>query len=341
MSHGVAFRQLISAWQYDFKKLGEIISKSYLSAVMKICCTTMPATHRDFTVFHLLTEVTLCEQVYVKSHERRECISRLNLLYKTGVFPTLRIPIKTIIARLFDMMGLSPAAMQFPLRDPMPAKCVAYNLEDNKENLVKCCDMEFKTALEGGNDLLVEKAHLSVDSRVIMIIPEKVESFEAVQVTIEPEMILKAAVKLQDKYVFTLDISVDLFCEEPWSTLGKKVTFCIDADESMEMFEKHAKIWKWKIPKKTEKTVVKSEAKTNVKTRKLANNSPDSMSTLGSVQQQAWKKTSLSSQTPTTLVDAAPKELPKKRTKSRGKLAKPSQMTMLTDGRAREILYRR
>ena len=42
---------------------------------------------------------------------------------------------------------------------------------------------KFKTALEGGNDLLVEKAHLSVDSRVITIIPEKVESFEAVQGT--------------------------------------------------------------------------------------------------------------------------------------------------------------
>ena len=118
-------------------------------------------------------------------------------------------------------------------------------------------------------------------------------------------MILKADVKLTDKYVFTLDISVNTFYDVPWSTLGKKVTFCIDAKESMEMFEKHAKIWKWKIPKKTEKTVVKSEAKTNVKTRKLANNSPDSMSTLGSVrklnpqyffepnffqEQQDWKK---------------------------------------------------
>jgi hypothetical protein len=40
---------------------------------------------------------------------------------------------------------------------------------------------KFKTALEGGEDLLVERAHLSVDSRVITIIPEKVESFNAVQ----------------------------------------------------------------------------------------------------------------------------------------------------------------
>jgi hypothetical protein len=60
-------------------------------------------------------------------------------------------------------------------------------------------------------------------------------------------MILKADVKLTDKYVFTLDISVNTFYDVPWSTLGKKVTFCIDAKESMEMFEKHAKIWKWKI----------------------------------------------------------------------------------------------
>ena len=161
-----AFRLFISAWQYDFDNLGEIISKSYLSAVMKICCTNMPAgkyifflfstythflAHRDFTLFHLLTEVTLCERVYVKSHERSECISRLNMLYKNGVFPTLRIPIKTIIARLFDMMGLSPTAMQFPSRDPMPAKCVAYNLEDNKENLVGCYDMKVIRALQKKN----------------------------------------------------------------------------------------------------------------------------------------------------------------------------------------------
>jgi hypothetical protein len=161
-----AFRQFISAWQYDFDKLGELISKSYLSAVMKICCTTMPASkynvcifstythflaHRDFTVFHLLTEVTLCKRVYVKSHERSECISRLNMLYKNGVFPTLRIPIKTIIARLFDMMGLNPTALHFPLRDSMPVKCVAYNLEDNKENLVTCYDMEVIRACQNKN----------------------------------------------------------------------------------------------------------------------------------------------------------------------------------------------
>ena len=42
---------------------------------------------------------------------------------------------------------------------------------------------KFKTALEGGEDLLVERAHLSVDSRVITIIPEKVESFNDVQGT--------------------------------------------------------------------------------------------------------------------------------------------------------------
>jgi len=69
------------------------------------------------------------------------------MLYKNGVFPTLRIPIKTIIARLFDMMRLTPAAMKFAPRDPMPWKCVAYNIEDNEENLVKCCDMEVIEAL--------------------------------------------------------------------------------------------------------------------------------------------------------------------------------------------------
>ena len=44
-----AFRLFISVWQYDFKQLGELISKSYLSAVMKICCTTMPASKLIFT----------------------------------------------------------------------------------------------------------------------------------------------------------------------------------------------------------------------------------------------------------------------------------------------------
>jgi len=39
-----AFRMFISAWQYDHEKLGEFMSKSYLSAVMKICCTSMPAS---------------------------------------------------------------------------------------------------------------------------------------------------------------------------------------------------------------------------------------------------------------------------------------------------------
>ena len=86
--------------------------------------------------------MTLCDQVHIKSHERSECISRLNMLYKNGVFPTLRIPIKTIIARLFDMMGLTPEIMQFAARDPMPKKCVAYTIDDNEENLVKCFDME-------------------------------------------------------------------------------------------------------------------------------------------------------------------------------------------------------
>ena len=63
-------------------------------------------------------------------------------------------------------------------------------------------------------------------------------------------MIRKAAVKLTDKYVFTLDISVDsVFCEEPWSTLGKKA-------------------------------VLKTKTKTIGKTRKLANSSPDTLSTL-------------------------------------------------------------
>ena len=92
-------------------------------------------------------------------------------------------------------------------------------------------------------------------------------------------MVRKAAVKLTDNYAFTLDISVDLFCDEPWSNLGEKVTFYIDPEESMEMFEKHAKIWKWKIPKKKEKAVLKTKTKTIVKTRKLANSSPDTLST--------------------------------------------------------------
>ena len=101
----------------------------------------------------------------------------------------------------------------------------------------------------------MKKAHLSVDSRAITIIPEKVEYFNAVQgtflktlifyflksVTIEPEMIVKTDVKLTDKYIFTLNISVDEFRDEPWSFLGEKVTFFIDAEESMEMFNKHAK----------------------------------------------------------------------------------------------------
>ena len=93
-------------------------------------------------------------------------------------------------------------------------------------------------------------------------------------------MVRKAAVKLTDNYAFTLDISVDLFCDEPWSNLGEKVTFYIDPEESMEMFEKHAKIWKWKIPKKKEKAVAKSE---NVETRKLSNHSPDTLSTISSM----------------------------------------------------------
>ena len=39
-----AFRMFISEWQYDYEKLGEVISKCYLSSVMKICCTKMPAS---------------------------------------------------------------------------------------------------------------------------------------------------------------------------------------------------------------------------------------------------------------------------------------------------------
>ena len=42
---------------------------------------------------------------------------------------------------------------------------------------------KFKTALEGKEDLLVEKAHLSVDPKVITVIPEKLESLNAVQGT--------------------------------------------------------------------------------------------------------------------------------------------------------------
>ncbi len=91
-------------------------------------------------------------------------------------------------------------------------------------------------------------------------------------------MVNKADVKLTEKYAFTLDISVDEFFDEPWSNLGKRVTFLIDADQSMEMFETHAKIWKWKIPKKTEKPVVEKK-----ETRKLNNNSLDAMSSISSM----------------------------------------------------------
>ena len=149
----------------------------------------------------------------------------------------------------------------------------------------------------------MKKAHLSVDSRAITIIPEKVEYFNAVQgtflktlifyflksVTIEPEMIVKTDVKLTDKYIFTLNISVDEFRDEPWLFLGEKVTFFIDAEESMEMFNKHAKIWKWKIPKKAAKQVVKKEEKKSVETRKLNNLSPDTLSTISSMRKLKLK----------------------------------------------------
>jgi len=93
-------------------------------------------------------------------------------------------------------------------------------------------------------------------------------------------MIVKAVVKLTDKYEFTLDISVNMFFDEPWSNLGKRVTFFIEADQSMEIFEKHANIWQWKIPKKAAKPVV--EKNNSIKTRKLNNRSPDAMSTISS-----------------------------------------------------------
>ena len=48
-------------------------------------------------------------------------------------------------------------------------------------------------------------------------------------------MILKAAITLKGKYEVKLDLSVDLFFDEPWSTLGKGVTFYINDGESMKM----------------------------------------------------------------------------------------------------------
>ena len=41
-------------------------------------------------------------------------------------------------------------------------------------------ELQFKTDFEGEDDIKVRKAHISVDSRVITIIPERLRSFNAV-----------------------------------------------------------------------------------------------------------------------------------------------------------------
>ena len=83
-------------------------------------------------------------------------------------------------------------------------------------------------------------------------------------------MINKADVKVTNKYAFTLDISVDEFFDEPWSNLGKRVTFVIKADESMEMFEKHSDVWKWKIPKKAANQLAEKKKTLKLPPRRFA-----------------------------------------------------------------------
>ena len=99
-------------------------------------------------------------------------------------------------------------------------------------------------------------------------------------------MIVKSEVKLIDgAFVFTLDISVNKFFDEPWNNLGKRVSFSIDSSEDMEMFEKQAKIWGWKLPAKMDTKKRQSGAKLGASTekRKLNDVSPDNMSTISSM----------------------------------------------------------
>ena len=84
-------------------------------------------------------------------------------------------------------------------------------------------------------------------------------------------MIVKSEVKLIDGvYVFALDISVNKFLDEPWNNLGKRVSFSIDSSEDMEMFEKHAKIWGWKLPAKRDTKKRPRESKKSQNPRRAA-----------------------------------------------------------------------
>ena len=99
-------------------------------------------------------------------------------------------------------------------------------------------------------------------------------------------MIVKSEVKLIDgAYVFALDISVNKFIDEPWNNLGKRVSFSIDSSEDMEMFEKHAKTWGWKLPAKRDTQKRRNFAKLGASTekRKLNNVSSYNRSTLSSM----------------------------------------------------------
>lgn len=99
-------------------------------------------------------------------------------------------------------------------------------------------------------------------------------------------MITKSEVRtVNEKFVFTLDLKVDSFFDEPWSLLGKRITFDVDSSTSMTMFQKCAKTWKWTIPQVPVKAPSTDFAaihlsKRNSETRKLGNPSPDTMSTI-------------------------------------------------------------
>ena len=123
----------------------------------------------------------------VKPLEKKEIVSRLEMLYKQGSFPTLRIPIKVIIARVFDMMKLAPRDLGLTKHSPTPNKCVAYTIEDNKEDLQRCkniivicglfrpflINIKLSARHNDDDDLLLKNAHISVDKRAITLIPER------------------------------------------------------------------------------------------------------------------------------------------------------------------------
>ena len=74
--------------------------------------------------------------------EKKETVNRLAMLYKQGRFPTLCVPIKVIIARVFDTMKIAPQDLGLNKHSPVQNKCVAYTIEDNKENLQRCQNIE-------------------------------------------------------------------------------------------------------------------------------------------------------------------------------------------------------